>query len=383
MEFYNVFDDIARDGTFRFLANRIQYTEQSGSFLQDKFNDIHTWREEYRELVKSRLFYHPPDCPFDGEFVDELDFGDYIRRKAYFNSAPGCRIPAYLLVPKGLKAPAPGIVVLHDHGAMFYWGKDKAVEHKDTNPVLERFVKDHYGAPLASTLARRGYVTLVIDSLFFGERGYKAGEKAGFAERLARFPEGSQEYIDEYNNCAFEIQSDLARAFFLAGWTFMGARMWDDIASVGFLSAQPEVNPGKIGCVGLSMGGYRSGWLAVMDDRIQCAVMAGAMQRYREMMKHRLPNVEWLWTVPGLYGIMDFDDVISLRAPKPLMAIHGKRDWLFTPELTGEKAIEKVKAVYEKAGAKQNFKYEYYNEPHLFSKEMQKSAFAWMDYHLK
>ena len=378
----NIFEDIIRDDTFKFLTDRIQYAKQTGCFLQDHFSDVYSWREKYRALVKSRLFYDPPAVPFNEEITEEVDFDGYTRKKVYFNSAPGCRVPAYLLVPKGLIAPAPGVVVLHDHGANLYWGKEKAVEHKNTNPVLEKFVKDHYGAPLASTLARRGYVTLVIDCLFFGERGVKVSEREEFAKRLSRFEVESPEYIGEYNACGFETQSDLARAFFLAGWTFMGPRLFDDMASVSFLAGRPEVGE-EIGCVGLSMGGYRSGWLAAMDDRIRCAVVVGAMHRYREMIKHRLPNVEWMWTVPGLYGVMDFDDVISLRAPKPLMAIHGTRDWLFSPEFTGEKAIENVSAVYKKAGVDKNFRYEYYDAPHMFSLEMQKSAFAWMDGHLK
>jgi len=131
------------------------------------------------------------------------------------------------------------------------------------------------------------------------------------------------------------------------------------------------------------MGGYRAGWLAIMDDRIKCVVMAGAMQRYREMLQHRLPQVEWMWTVPGLYGMMDYEDIISLRAPKPLMLVQGIQDWLFEPEDTGQKAINHVKAVYEKAGASANFKHVSFDGPHVFLPNTQAKAFTWMDFYLK
>ena len=383
MKHYNVFDDMSRDETFKFLTDRIKYVEQTGSFLQEKFMDIEEWKEIYRPLVKKQLFMDNKKVPFNEGVTEVVDFDAYTRKKVYFDSAPGCRIPAYLLIPKGLKESAPGVVVLHDHGAMAYWGKEKAVEHKEPIPVLDEFVKELYDEPLASTMAKRGYVTLVIDGLLFGERSFKVAEKEEFIERLAQHTVGSQAYIDEYNHCVFEMQSDIARTFFLAGTSLMGARLWDDIVSVDFLMSLPEVDSERIGCIGLSMGGYRSGWLAVMDERIKCAVMVGAMQRYREMMKYRLPQVEWMWTVPGLYGKMDFDDVISLRAPKPLMTIHGKQDWLFAPERTGEKAIQHIQAVYQKADAEQNFVYEYFDGPHVFLPPMQEKAFAWMDKYLK
>jgi len=383
MELYNVFDDMSRDATFDFLVDRIKHTKQTGSFLQEKFTDIEEWKKIYLPFVKNQISYAQEKVALNEEIVEVVDFGEYTRKKVYFNAAPGCRIPAYLLIPNGLTKPAPGVVVLHDHGAMAYWGKEKAVEHKEPIPVLDAFVKELYEEPLASTMAKKGYVTLTIDSILFGERSFKVADKEDFKTRLAQYPIGTAEYIREYNDCVFEIQADIARIFFLAGTSLMATRLWDDIVSVDFLSSLPEVDSERIGCIGLSMGGYRSGWLSIVDSRVKCAVMAGAMQRYREMMKHRLPQVEWMWTVPGLYGTLDFEDIISLRAPKPLMAIHGKQDWLFEPELTGEKAIAHVEAVYKKAGAAQNFVCEYFDGPHVFLPPMQEKALAWMGCYLK
>lgn len=383
MKYYNVFEDMLKDDTFSFLTDRIQNTSQTGTFLQEKYTDIKAWKEKYRPIVKDLLLLEQETVPFNATITETIDFDTYTRQKIYFDSAQNCRVSAYLLIPKGLTKPAPAVIVHHDHGAMAYWGKEKAVEHKAPIPVLDEFVADHYKTPLASTLAKKGYITLVIDGLLFGERSFKVAEKAEFKERLAQHEIGSPAYIDEYNNCVFEMQADIARIFFLAGTTLMGARLRDDIASLDFLASLPEVDPKRIGCIGLSMGGYRAGWLAVMDDRIKCAVMAGSMQRYREMMKHRLPQVEWMWTVPGLYGIIDFEDVISLRAPLPLMAIQGKQDWLFEPESTGEKAIKHVADVYKKAGFEENFVYQPFDGPHVFLPDMQEKAFEWMSRYLK
>ena len=384
MDFYDVYDNLKDDAAYRFLTDRIQHTEPHNTFLQDRYTDVETWREENQRMVLEKLLYDPPKVPFNDEVLEEEAFDGYTRLKIAFDTAPGCRVPAYLLIPDHLKAPAPGLVVLHDHGAMFFWGKEKAVEHKSPNPVLQSYVGLYYeGLPLASQAAKRGYVTLVIDSLFFGERRFKAERKAEFSEILSRHTPGTEEYVSAFNDCAFKIESDVVKSFFYAGWTFMGVRTRDDMASVGYLAARPEVNAGRIGCAGLSMGGHRSGWLSAMDDRVRCAVMAGTMQRNKEMLKHRLPNVAWMWAVPGLYGLLDQDDIVSLSAPKPIMVMHGKQDWLYLPEQTGDKAIAHVRDVYQKAGAPERFAAEIYDVPHVSNREMQAKAFGWLDSYLK
>ncbi len=383
MPFHDVFNELSQDESYRFITDRILNAVQSKSFLMDSFTDIHAWREEARKFVMDKLHYSPEKVPFHDMETEEVDFGEYTRKKIYFDSASGCRIPAYFLVPKGLKEPAPGIIALHDHGAMFYWGKDKSVEHKEWNPVLKKYVEGYYsGLPVASGLAARGYAVLVIDSLFFGERSYKAEMNDTFARRLKRFEMGSEEYINEYNNISIEVESALVRTLYYAGQTFMGIRTWDDMASVSYLCSRPEVDSDRIGCIGLSMGGQRSGWLSAMDDRIKCAVVVGWMARYKEMLEHRLPYIPWMWTVPGLYGSLDYPDVVSISAPKPLMVMHGKQDWLY-PHETGEQAIELIRKVYAKAKAEANFTAEIFDVPHEFNEAMQERAYSWMDKCLK
>ena len=42
-----------------------------------------------------------------------MDQGAYVREKVTFRTTPDLRVPAYVLVPKGLSKPAPGVVALH------------------------------------------------------------------------------------------------------------------------------------------------------------------------------------------------------------------------------------------------------------------------------
>ena len=49
----------------------------------------------------------------DMEVVGAEDLGDVIRKKVTFVSEPDDRVPAYLLVPKGLNGKAPSMLCLH------------------------------------------------------------------------------------------------------------------------------------------------------------------------------------------------------------------------------------------------------------------------------
>ena len=59
-----------------------------------------------------------------------------------------------------------------------------------------------------------------------------------------------------------------------------------------------------------------------------------------------------------------------------------RQDRLFPPAGMKE-AVEKIAAVYEKAGVKDRFTGRFYDEPHQFTLAMQDDAFAWLDKQLK
>jgi dipeptidyl aminopeptidase/acylaminoacyl peptidase len=60
-----------------------------------------------------------------------------------------------------------------------------------------------------------------------------------------------------------------------AGITWAGVLAWDDIRSVDYLVTRPEVDPKRIACTGLSVGGFRTNFLAGLDPRIKAACVAG------------------------------------------------------------------------------------------------------------
>jgi len=138
------------------------------------------------------------------------------------------------------------------------------------------------------------------------------------------------------------------------------------------------VDPKRIGCVGLSVGGLRSCHLAALDDRIKAAVVVGWMASFpRQLRCHIRDTIGHTKIIPGLYRHLDYPDIASLAMPNALLVISGSKDALF--DLDGVRAsFDKLKACYEKAGAAEKCRRRLYDTPHEFNAEMQAEAWEWL-----
>jgi dienelactone hydrolase len=362
---------------YPFLSGLQQQSQLELSFLRDEFRDLRAWRS----LARSRLWELIPEkvvpCDFNAEVVERVDKGDYVREKVYFTSAPGTRVPAYVLIPKNVSYPVPALVCFHDHGGMYYWGKEKIVEVEDEHPVLAEFKRVYYGGRSHATdLCRAGFAVIVIDAFYWGERRFISDEdiQGNVNDRTHVEP---REVIEHVNDQSGRAEDMFARALSLIGHTWQGIWLRDEIRSLDYLLTRPEVDPDRVGCVGLSIGGFRSAQFAGMDPRVKCAVVVGWMTTYGEMLNHKPLNTHYSQYIAGAYRLVDLPDLVSLCCPGALMVIHGRQDQLFTPKGVAD-AYEKIKAVYAKAGVPDRLNLTYYDTPHEFNAEMQADAVEWL-----
>ncbi|OGV68856.1 MAG: hypothetical protein A3K19_01865 [Lentisphaerae bacterium RIFOXYB12_FULL_65_16] len=346
------------------------------SFLQERFKDVEAWKREGREKVLDLLQYSPPKCEPRAEVVERVDCGEYVREKVYFNTTPDIRVSAFVLLPKGEAKRRPAIVALHDHGAFFAWGKEKVIATENEHPALTEFKRTAYsGRSYGSELAKRGYVVIAIDMVYWGERRMLLpNDPPAWRERETM----TSEQVVEFNRRSSASAPLFATGLFEAGVTWSGVMFMDDIRTVDYLATRPEVDPDRIGCCGLSVGGFRSAHLAGLDPRIKAAVVVGWMSTYGAMLQNKLTSIGFMKVIPGLYKYMDLPDVVSMNAPGGLMVINGTKDGLFP--LDGVyAAFDKIGAVYKKAGVPDRFQGVTYDGPHEFNAEMQDKAFAWLD----
>jgi dienelactone hydrolase len=347
------------------------------SFLREGVADHAAWRRQARGKLLELLHYDPAACDPRPEVVERADRGDHVCERVLFNTTPDVRVPAFVLVPKRADRPLPAVVALHDHGGFYLWGKDKLVETGDEHPVLTAFKKRYYaGTSTATALAKQGYVVAVIDMFYWGERrmlldgdpdDWRKRPKDITAERVAAF-----------NRRSSENEQLVGRTIYAAGFTWPGVMFWDDVRTVDYLLSRKEVDPKRVGCVGLSVGGLRACHLAALDDRVKAAVVVGWMTSFPAQLERHVRNtIGHTKVVPGLYRHLDYPDVASLAMPAALLVINGSKDGLFHPDGV-RVAFDKLAACYKKAGLPERLRTRLYDAPHEFNAEMQAEAWAWL-----
>jgi dienelactone hydrolase len=361
---------------YPFVQKQADRSELELSFLRPEFRDLETWQKTARAKVLDHLFYAPPSIAAAPDVIRRRDRGEYVEEYLTFQTTPDLRVPAYVLIPKKAKLPAPGLVVLHDHGGFFLWGKEKVVEIDEEPAVLGEFKRESYGGKsIASELARRGYVVIAIDMFYWGERRMLLDDDPpSYRDPRAM----TKDEIAAFTRRCQQSEQLVARSLFAAGISWPGVILWDDLRTLDYLAARPDVDATRLGCVGLSVGGYRSFLLAALDQRIRVAVDVGWMSSLgSHIQRHVVNSIGLTFHIVGLYRYLDLPDLAALIAPRSVLIINGSRDPLFPSEGV-DAAFRKIEACFRKAGASDRQRCRLYDVPHQFNVEMQAEAWNWI-----
>lgn len=359
------------------LAEGNRYTH---SFASGRFPTYPAFQAAAREKLLEVLQYRPEPVDPRPELIERVDCGDYFREKVTFATSPHLRVPAYVFLPKQRQGRAPAIVDLHSHGGMFLFGKEKVIDFGRNHPAMTRYHEVNYGGrPTATALVRRGYVVITIDALMFGERRALVDAQLGAGWDRSRF---SEEEVQRLNQGNRTREATLVKGLTLAGATWPGIVFWDDLRTVDYLAGRPEVDPERIGCQGVSMGGYRALFLTALEPRIRAGCVVGFMSTVKPMIRAHLDTHSWVHFLPAIHRHLDWPDVAALAAPRALLVQQCARDGLFPPDGMRE-AIDQIGAHYRSAGAAERFTGRFYDVPHQYSVPMQDDAFAWFDRQLR
>jgi dienelactone hydrolase len=112
---------------------------------------------------------------------------------------------------------------------------------------------------------------------------------------------------------------------------------------VDWLEQHPEVDAQRIGCEGVSLGGYYCPRAVAMEPRFACGVAWGANHDWRDVQKRRLEKegdlpVPHYWAhVCWVWGAKDIDDFMRIaqdvhldgvveKIKVPFLVTHGERD---------------------------------------------------------
>ena len=342
------------------------------------------WKKAARAKVLECMMTPPKAAAaWDMEVLGEEQRDGYKAQKIAFNINAYSRITAYLLIPDGGDGKFPAVVALHDHGAHLFIGKEKMIrpffiasEEQDADGKIsekkkaanqeilddaDAWVNQLYeGQYVGDYLAKHGYVVLSIDAPMWGERGRKEG-------------------VDRNK---YDL---IAGNMMMLGRDLSAFMTYDDIASTEFLASLPMVDAKRIGCVGCSMGAYRSWMLSALSDRIKtgasiCWMITTDAQLTRRF--GRKENGGFANCIPGLRQYLDYPHIASLACPKPMLFINGTKDKLF-PVPGVEDAFAEMHKVWKSQGADNLLDTELWEIPHSCGLKAQEKMLEFLDKNLK
>ena len=361
------------------------------SFLDDGWRSLEEWKRVARPYYRGLLRYSPKPRPLAAKLVTREPRDGFTIEQVRISATEAYDIQAWVLVPERGKGPFPGVVTIHCHGGNYVFGHEKIIGSAGEPEFITEYRDKAYGRPYAELLAKRGYVVVVIDGFYFGSRRLKVEDLEPAVappymrerlEGLRRLKHGTKEWYGAVNGLCHEYENLTAKTMFSAGITWPGLLVWDDMRSVDYLASRPDVDPKRIGCLGLSIGGLRTAHLIAADPRIKAACVAGWMTEFGSQLRKHLRWHTWMIYIPGLYSALDLPDAAALHAPGALLVLQCLRDSLY-PVAGMKGSVEKLGKIYAKAGIPDRFKGNFYDVPHSFTPVMQEEAFAWLDRWLK
>ena len=187
--------------------------------------------------------------------------------------------------------------------------------------------------PYAEALAGMGYGALCIDTWAFGER-------RGLTEH------------------------SIFKRMLWHGQVMWGMMVYDSIRAVDYLESRADVDAGRIGTMGISMGSTMAWWTAALDVRIEVCVDLCCLTDFHALVARGLDHHGMYYFVPGLMKHFTTGQINALIAPRPHLGIAGIYDKLTPPE--GLDRIDaEVSAAYETAGAPEAWRLSRYDVGHF------------------
>ncbi len=328
-------------------ANLLVY--RSGDGTVRPVRSIGDWQERREEIVRGMLAVMGPipdrakRVPLDVKIEEETDAGSYIRRRITYQSEPGSRAQAYLLLPKSALSgghSAPGVLCL--------MSTDNQRGNKQTVGLLE----GKPGRAYAAELAERGYVAIA-----------------------PAYP-----LLADY-------QPDLAALGYRSGTM---KAIWDNMRALDLLETLPCVRGNGFGAIGHSLGGHNAIFTAVLDARIRVIVSSCGFDSYLDYYDGN--NDVWRpgrgWTqaryMPRLLdyprsGIpFDFHELVAALAPRPVYVNAPVNDSNFRWQ-----SVDRIAAaagqIYRLHAVPSRLRVDHPDCGHDFPDEQREIAYRWLD----
>jgi predicted esterase len=304
-----------------------------------------------------------PRVPLASDEKPMNPLGDLARFHFTYASEAAVRVPGLLLAKPAILADGkrhPVVIILHGTGG-----------RKEAELAT---LKD---------LAEADFVAVAIDGRYHGERGKLADYNAAIARA---FDDGKSHplYYDT---------------------------VWDLMRLIDYLQTRPDVDPTRIGMMGISKGGIETWLTAAIDPRVAVAVPCISVQSFSwglandgwhgrigtvqagfdaVALAHGVDKPDAAFVrkfydrlIPGIYTRFDCPQLLPLIAPRPMLIISGENDPI-NPITGMHLAEQSARSAYTAAHAAD--KLDVIVEPntgHAVTKSAHAAAMAWFAKWLK
>ena len=278
-------------------------------------------------------------CPLDMKVEEEVDCGTYVRRLISYQSEPGMRTPAYLLIPKKVlagKVTTSAVLSLHPTSAKGF----------RVTVGLGETMNREYGVELAE----RGYVVIALP-----------------------YPR-----LSDYN-------PDLKKLGYKSGTM---KAIWDNRRGLDLLESLPFVAKKGFAAIGHSLGGHNSVYTAAFDERIKAVVSSCGLDSFRDYMNGNIKGWTSTRYMPKLldYKVeeipFDFHEIVGAIAPREVFISAPIGDTNFRYKSV-DGVAKSARAVFALYKAEDRLRVAHPDTAHVFSKDMRDEASRVIDGALK
>jgi dienelactone hydrolase len=295
------------------------------------------WQGDFAAKLRSLLGDFAPPRKWQTVTERSVDLEDHRREELVLKADDCPPLPLYLLTPrKKADRKRGGVVALHGHGP---YGHDPVAGRDDVPGVAEAIKSAHYD--YGRQLVRRGYVVAVPCLTPFGRRL------------------GNPDAYKKDDPCAITFLR-----LQLLGKVLMAENLRDALWSLEVLAGRDEVDPKRLGCVGLSYGGRMTMLTAALEPRVRVAVVSGALNVMQERVAGRYSCGAQV--IPGLLKYGDVPEIGSLIAPRPCVWEVGSRDGLIAAKWADD-ALARMRRAYKALGAEDELRVDRFEGGHEWS----------------
>jgi hypothetical protein len=308
-------------------------------FTKDNVADFANWHSQALNKLKALLGAFPPQVPLNPQVIYSVEDGDVIRQRVILDVDEYMAMPCLIVMPQGLSPnhKAPAILCSHGHGP---YGKEPVAGVRTTGDRRNNIEEHNYDYGLQ--MARRGYVCICPDLRNFGERS-----------------DGGAPYPGR----------DICNVNFIRGMILglytLTLNISDMMRAIDYLQTMPEVDPDRIGMMGLSQGGTMTTFTTAVEPRIKAADIMGYVNSWKAF-GIGTANFCGSQIVPDIYKYLDVPDIAGLITPRPLLIEMGAFDKCFSIDDL-KPGYEHVKKIYEAAGVADKLWCDLHPGPHAFA----------------